>query len=47
VLVKAVARALRYQRLLYERRYASISDMAAAESIERGYLSSTLAIQAA
>ena len=32
----------RYQRLLDEGRYASISEMAAAEQIERGYLGSLL-----
>ena len=37
-MVKALARAFRYQRLLDEGRYASISDMAKAERIERGYL---------
>ena len=37
-LVKALARAFRYQRLLDEGRYASISEMAKAEKIERGYL---------
>jgi hypothetical protein len=37
-LVKALARGFRYQRLLDEGRYASISEMAAAERIERGYL---------
>jgi hypothetical protein len=41
-LVKALARAFRYQRLLDERSYASISDMAAAERIERGYLGTLL-----
>lgn len=41
-LVKALARAFRYQRLLDEGRYASISAMAAAERIERGYLGSLL-----
>ena len=41
-LVKALARALRYQRLLDEGRYASISEMAAAERIERGYLGTLL-----
>ena len=41
-LVKALARAFRYQRLLDEERYASISEMAAAERIERGYLGSLL-----
>ncbi|MFL1463456.1 hypothetical protein ACI6QG_14720 [Roseococcus sp. DSY-14] len=37
-LVKALARAFRYQRLLDEGRYASISEMADGEKIERGYL---------
>lgn len=37
-LVKALARAFRYQRLLDEGRYASISEMAEGEKIERGYL---------
>jgi hypothetical protein len=41
-LVKALARAFRYQRLLEEGRYASISEMAAAERIERGYLGTLL-----
>ena len=41
-LLKALARAFRYQRLLEEGRYASISEMAAAEEIERGYLGSLL-----
>jgi hypothetical protein len=41
-LVKALARAFRYQWLLDEGRYASISEMAAAERIERGYLGSLL-----
>ncbi|WP_376094330.1 hypothetical protein ACE7GA_00915 [Roseomonas sp. CCTCC AB2023176] len=41
-LVKALARAFRYQRLLDEGRYASISEMARAERIERGYLGSLL-----
>ena len=41
-LVKALARAFRYQRLLGEGRYASISEMAAAERIERGYMGSLL-----
>jgi hypothetical protein len=36
--VKALARAFRYQRLLDEGRSASISEMAEAERIERGYL---------
>ena len=37
-LVKALARAFRYQRMLDEGRYASISEMAGAERIDRGYL---------
>ena len=41
-LVKALARAFRYQRMLDEGRYASISEMAKAEHIERGYLGSLL-----
>ena len=41
-LMKALARAFRYQRLLDEGRYASISEMAGAEKIERGYLGTLL-----
>jgi hypothetical protein len=41
-LMKALARAFRYQRMLDEGRYASITAMAAAERIERGYLGSLL-----
>jgi hypothetical protein len=41
-LLKALARAFRYQRLLDEGRYASISEMAAAERIDRGYLGALL-----
>ncbi len=41
-LVKALARAFRWRRLLDEGRYASISEMAAAERIERGYLGRVL-----
>lgn len=41
-LVKALARAFRYQKLLEGGRYASISEMATAEKIERGYLGSLL-----
>ena len=41
-LVKALARAFRYQRMLDEGRYASITEMAAAEEIERGYLGTLL-----
>jgi len=40
--VKALARAFRYQRMLDEGRYASISEMAAAERLERGYLGTLL-----
>ena len=41
-LVKALARAFRYQRLLDEGRYASISEMAAAEKLDCGYLGRVL-----
>ncbi len=41
-LVKALARAFRYRRLLDEGRYSSITEMAEAERIERGYLGSLL-----
>ena len=41
-LVKALARAFRYQRMLDDGRYASITEMAAAERLERGYLGSLL-----
>jgi hypothetical protein len=41
-LVKALARAFRYQRMLDQGRYASISEMAEAERIERGYLGTLL-----
>ena len=41
-MVKALARAYRYQKLLDEGRYASITEMAAAEQVERGYLGSLL-----
>ena len=41
-LVKALARAFRYRRLLEDGRHASISEMAAAEKIERGYLGTLL-----
>ena len=40
--VKALARAFRYRSLPDEGRYASISEMAAAEKIERGYLGTLL-----
>ena len=41
-LVKALARGFRYQRMLDEGRYASVTDMAAAEKIDRGYMGSLL-----
>ena len=41
-LVKALARALRYQKLLDEGRYASITEMAVEERSERGSLGSLL-----
>ncbi len=41
-LVKALARAHRWQRMLDEGRYASISELAKAEKIERGYLGTLL-----
>jgi len=41
-LVKALARAFRYQSMLDAGRYASITEMAGAEQIERGYLGSLL-----
>jgi len=41
-MLKALARAYRYQKLLDEGRYASITETAATERIERGYLGSLL-----
>ena len=41
-LIKALARGFRWRRMLEEGRYASISEMATAEKIERGYLGSLL-----
>ena len=41
-LVKALARAFRYQRMLDEGHYASISEMAAAEKVDRGYVGQVL-----
>ncbi len=41
-MVRALARAHRWQRMLDGGRYASISEIAAAENIERGYLGSLL-----
>ena len=43
-LVKALARAFRYRKLLDEGRYASFSDMAVGEKIERGYLGTLLGL---
>ncbi len=37
-LVKALARAFRYQRMLDVSKYRSIGEMAAAEKLDRGYL---------
>lgn len=37
-MVKALARAFRYRKLLDQGRYSSITEMAAAERIDRGYL---------
>lgn len=37
-LVKALARAFRYQRMLDQGRYASLTEIASAEKIDRGYL---------
>ena len=36
-LVKALARAFRYQRLLDEGRYVSVTELARAEKLDRGY----------
>ncbi len=41
-LVKALARAFRWQRMLDDGRYGSISELARAEKIERGYLGKML-----
>lgn len=41
-IVKALARAHRWRRMLEDERYSSISEMAAGERIERGYLGSIL-----
>ena len=40
--VKALARAFRWQRMLDDGRYGSISELARAEKIERGYLGKML-----
>jgi hypothetical protein len=41
-MVKALARAYRWKRMLENGRYASISEIAAAEKIDRGYVGSIL-----
>ena len=41
-LLKALARAFRYRRMLDEGRYASISELAVSERIDRGYLGRVL-----
>ena len=41
-LVKALARGFRWRRMLEEGRYGSISEMAKAEGVERGYVGSLL-----
>ena len=41
-MVKALARAFRWKRMLADGRYASISEIAAAEKIARGYVGSIL-----
>jgi hypothetical protein len=41
-MVKALARAFRWRRMLEEGRYASISEIATAEKIDRGYVGSIL-----
>ena len=41
-LVKALARAFRYQRMLDEGRYASITEMAESECLDRGYMTQLL-----
>jgi len=41
-LVKALARAFRYQRMLDEGRCATITELAAVEKLDRGYLGSLL-----
>lgn len=41
-MLKALARAFRWRRMLEDGRYASISEIAAAEKIDRGFLGSLL-----
>ena len=41
-LIKALARGFRWRRMLEDGRYASISEMAKAEGVERGYVGTLL-----
>jgi hypothetical protein len=41
-MVKALARAFRWKRMLEDAQYASISEIASAEKIDRGYVGSIL-----
>jgi len=43
-LVKALARAFRWKRMLEDGRYGSISELAAAEKLDRGYLGRIVAL---
>ena len=43
-LVKALARAHRWQRMLDDGRYSSVSELAAAEKLDRGYLGRILMV---
>jgi hypothetical protein len=43
-LVKALARAFRYQRMLDEGRYASLTELAAAEKVDRSFLGKLLSL---
>ncbi len=43
-LLKALARAFRYQRMLDRRTYESVTEMACAEKIDRGYLGRLLTL---
>ena len=43
-LVKALARAFRWRRMLEDGRYGSVSDLAAGEMLDRGYLGRILAL---
>ena len=42
VLVKALARAFRWKRMLDEGRYATVTELAAGEKLDRGYLGKIL-----